>query len=159
MAIKRISDIVGNLKEKYDKSKDKSSWRVLQGMDKEYYDTFISGDKNFYQIKSEEVSPGEMMAVGMRIARMDEELAKIMRTGSPVPFGTVTPQAGKPSIIMAGIQTYSSDSSKLLCKEHLSGKQSELEQKLKCQVDKMMDDPGFRKKYSGHKDRIRRAYI
>jgi hypothetical protein len=101
-------------------------------MDKEYYDTFISGDKNLYQIKSEEVSPGELMAVGMRIARMDEELAKIMRIGSPVPFGTVTPQAGKPSIIMAGIQTYSSDSSKLLCKEHLSGKQSELEQKLKC---------------------------
>ena len=159
MAIKRISDMVGNLKEKYDKSKDKSSWRVLQGMDKEYYDTFISGDKNLYQIKSEEVSPGELMAVGMRIARMDEELAKIMRTGSPVPFGTLTPQAGKPSIIMAGVQTYSSDSSKLLCKEHLSSKQSELEQQLKSQVNKMMDDPGFRKKYRGHKDRIRRAYI
>lgn len=159
MAIKRISEMVYNLKEKYDRSKDKSSWRVLQGMDNEYYDTFISGDKNLYQIKSEEVSPGEMIAVGMRIARMDEDLAKIMRTGSPVPFGTITPQVRKPSIIMTGIQTYSSDSSKLLCKEHLSSKQSSLEQRLKSQVNKMMDDPKFRKKYSEHKDRIRRPYI
>ncbi len=159
MAAKSVSSLVGNLKERYDKSKDRSSWRVLQGMDREYNDTFIAGDKNLWQIKSEEVTTGEMVAVGMRIARMDEELEKIMRTGSPVPFGTVTPQKRKPSIIMAGIQTYSSDSSSLLSREYLSGKQAALEQKLKCQVEKMMDDPAFRKKYTQHKDRIRRAYL
>ncbi len=159
MAAKSVSSLVGNLKERYDKSKDRSSWRVLQGMDREYNDTFIAGDKNLWQIKSEEVTTGEMVAVGMRIARMDEELEKIMRTGSPVPFGTVTPQKRKPSIIMAGIQTYSSDSSSLLSREYLSGKQAALEQKLKCQVAKMMDDPAFRKKYTQHKDRIRRAYL
>lgn len=159
MAVKSISTLVGDLKEKYDKSKNKSSWRVLQGMDRDHYNTFIAGDKNLWQIKSEEVTTGEMFAVGMRIARMDEELEKIMKQGSPVPFGNVTPQRNKPSIIMAGIQTYSSDSSSLLCREFLSGKQAALEERLKGQVEKMKDDPGFRKKYYEHKDRLRRAYL
>lgn len=159
MAVQSISTLVGDLKEKYDKSKNKSSWRVLQGMDRDYYNTFIAGDKNLWQIKSEEVTTGEMFAVGMRISRMDEDLEKIMKQGSPVPFGNVTPQRNKPSIVMAGIQTYSSDSSSLLCREFLSSKQAELEHKLKGQVEKMKDDPAFRKKYVEHKDRVRRAYI
>ena len=159
MAVQSISTLVGYLKEKYDKSKNKSSWRVLQGMDRDYYNTFIAGDKNLWQIKSEEVTTGEMFAVGMRISRMDEDLEKIMKQGSPVPFGNVTPQRNKPSIVMAGIQTYSSDSSSLLCREFLSSKQAELEHKLKGQVEKMKDDPAFRKKYVEHKDRVRRAYI
>ncbi len=159
MPVKSISTLVGDLKEKYDKSKDRSSWRVLQGMDRDHYNTFIAGDRNLWQIRSEEVTAGEMVAVGIRIARMDEELEKIMKQGSPVPFGNVTPQRNKPSIVMAGIQTYSSDSSSLLCREFLSGKQAALEQKLKGQVEKMKDDPEFRKKYSEHKDRLRRAYL
>ncbi len=159
MVIKSISTLVGSLKEKYDKSKDRSSWRVLQGMGRDHYDTFIAGDRNLWQIKSEEVTAGELVAVGMRIARMDEELEKIMKRGSPVPFGNVTPQRNKPSIIMAGIQTYSSDSSSLLCREFLSSKQAALKQKLECQVEKLKDDPVFRKKYYDHKDRLRRAYL
>jgi hypothetical protein len=159
MAVKSISTLVGDLKEKYDKSKNKSSWRVLQGMDRDHYNTFVAGDRNLWQIRSDEVTKGELVAVGMRVARMDEELEKIMRQGSPVPFGNVTPQRNKPSIIMAGIQTYSSDSSSLLCREFLSGKQAALEERLKGQVEKMKDDPAFRKKYGEHKDRLRRAYI
>lgn len=159
MTIKSVSAIVASLKDSYDKSKDKSSWRVLQGMDRDFYNTFIAGDKNLWQVKSEEVTTGEMVAVGMRIARMDEELEKIMKQGSPVPFGNVTPQRNKPSIVMAGIQTYSSDSSRLLCKELLSSKQAALTQKLKDQVEKMKDDPVFRKKYGEHKERLRRAYL
>ncbi|MDP3103940.1 MAG: hypothetical protein Q8M95_04960 [Candidatus Methanoperedens sp.] len=159
MAITSVSSLIGNLKKSYDKSKDRSSWRVLQGMDREYYNTFIAGDRNLWQIRSEEVATGEMVAVGMRIARMDEELEKIMKQGSPVPFGNVTPQRNKPSIVMAGVQTYSSDSSSLLCRELLSSKQAALEEKLKGQVEKMKDDPAFRKKYNEHKDRLRRAYL
>ena len=159
MAVKSVSTLVGSLKEKYDKSKDRSSWRVLQGMDRDHYNTFVAGDKNLWQIRSEEVGAGEIVAVGMRISRMDEELEKIMKQGSPVPFGNVTPQRNKASIVMAGIQTYSSDSSSLLCREFLSSKQAELENKLKGQVEKMKDDPAFRKKYGEHKDRLRRAYI
>jgi hypothetical protein len=159
MTIKSVSAIVANLKDYYDKSKDKSRWRVLQGMDRDHYNTFIATDKHLWQVKSEEVMTGEMIAVGMRIARMDEELEKIMKQGSPVPFGNVTPQLNKPSIVMAGIQTYSSDSSSMLCREFLSSKQAALEERLKGQVEKMKDDPGFRKKYYEHKDRLRRAYI
>ncbi|VVB91301.1 Uncharacterised protein [uncultured archaeon] len=159
MAIKSVSVLVSDLKKSYDRSKNKPGWHVLQGMDRDHYNTFISGDKNLWQVRSEEVAAGEMVAVGMRIARMDEELEKILKQGSPVPFGNVTPQQNKPSIIMAGIQTYSSDSSSLLCREFLSGKQAALEQKLKDQVNKMKDDPAFRKKYNEHKERMRRAYI
>jgi hypothetical protein len=119
----------------------------------------VAGDRNLWQIRSDEVGAGEIVAVGMRISRMDEELEKIMKQGSPVPFGNVTPQQNKPSIIMAGIQTYSSDSSSLLCREFLSGKQAALEEKLKGQVEKMKDDPVFRKKYVEHKDRVRRSYL
>ncbi len=159
MAVKSISTLVGTLKEKYDKSKDRSTWRVLQGMDRDHYNTFIAGDRNLWQIRSDEVTAGELVAVGMRVARMDEELEKIMKQGSPVPFGNVTPQRNRPSIVMAGIQTYSSDSSSLLCREFLSGKQAALEEKLKHQVEKMKDDPVFRKKYGEHKERLRRAYL
>ncbi len=159
MAVKSISTLMGNLKESYDKSKNKAGWKVLQGMNREYYDTFIAGDNNLWQIKSEEVGQGEMVAVGTRISSCDDDLEKIMRRGSPVPFGTVTPASRKLSIIMAGVQIYSSDSSSLLCKDYLSGSQVALEQKLKNQVDKMMDDPAFRKKYGEHKDRMRRAYL
>ncbi len=159
MAIKNISDLMGTLKGRYEKSKNKSGWRVLAGMNREYHDTFIAGDNNLWQIKSEEVKPGELVAVGTKVSRYDEELEKIMKTGSPVPFGTMTPVDRKISIIMAGVQNYSSDSSNLLCREYLSSTQEVLEQKLKQQVSKMMDDPAFRKKYIEHKDRLRRAYL
>ncbi len=95
----------------------------------------------------------------MNVSSHDDKLTKIMKTGSPVPFGTMTPCDRKISIIMAGIQTYSSDSSNLQCREYLSGKQVALEQKLRQQVEIMMDDPAFRKKYAEHKDRLGRAYI
>ncbi len=159
MAIKSVSSLMGNVKKTYDKSKNKSGWRVLSGINREYNDTFIAGDKKLWQVKSEEVSPGESIAVGMKISNFDEDLEKIMKNGSPVPFGTVTPIDKKISVIMAGIQTFSSDSSNLLCKEHLSGKQAQLEQKLKQQVDLMTEDASFRRKYKEHKDRLRRAYI
>ena len=159
MAIKSVSSLMGNVKKTYDKSKNKSGWRVLSGINREYNDTFIAGDKKLWQVKSEEVSPGESIAVGMKISNFDEDLEKIMKNGSPVPFGTVTPIDKKISVIMAGIQTFSSDSSNLLCKEHLSGKQAQLEQKLKQQVDLMTEDASFRRKYKEHKDRLRRAYL
>jgi hypothetical protein len=159
MAIKNVSSLMGNLKQSYDKSKNKSGWRVLSGMNREYNDTFIAGDNKLWQIKSEEVRPGESIAVGMKVSKFDEDLEKIMKNGSPVPFGTVTPIDAKISVIMAGMQTFSSDSSNLLCKEHVSSKQAELEQKLKQQVDFMMDDASFRRKYKEHKDRLKRAYL
>lgn len=159
MAIKSVSSLMGNIKNSYDKSKNKAGWRVLSGMNREYNDTFIAGDNTLWQIKSEEVKPGKFIALGMNVSKFDEDIEKIMTNGSPIPFGSVTPVDKKISIIMAGTQTFSSDSSNLLCKEHLSTKQVQLEQKLKHQVDKMMDDDSFRRDYREHKERLRRAYI
>ncbi|MDW7728082.1 MAG: hypothetical protein SCH70_13460 [Candidatus Methanoperedens sp.] len=81
MKVGSVSSVMEKLKDDYDKSKNKRSWRVLQGMNKEQYDTFIAGDRNIWQIKSEEVGPGENIAVGARISSFDEELEKIMRAG------------------------------------------------------------------------------
>ncbi len=159
MAVKSIRTLMGEMKESFDKSKDRSGWKILQGMDRGYYDAFVAGNERLWQIKSEEVAPGEMVAVGTLISRPDEDIEKIMRTGSPVPFGMVTPMSRKLSIIMAGVQTYSSVSSSLLSREYLSGKQASLELKLRTQVDKMMDDPAFRKRYNEHKDRMAWAYL
>lgn len=159
MAVRSISGMMKAIKQDYDKSKNKSQWCVLSGMNKEYHDTFISGDTKLWQIKSEEVKPGEFMAVGMKVSCFDEDLEKIMKNGSPMPFGTVTPIDKKVSVIMAGMQKYSSDSTNILCREHLSTKQAALEQKLRQQVDLMMEDSIFRKKYKEHKDRLRRAYL
>lgn len=159
MAIKSVSSLMGKVKESYDKSKNKQGWRVLSGSNREYTDTFIAGDNKLWQIKSEEVKSGEFVAVGMKVSKFDEDLEKIMKNGSPVPFGTVTPIDRKISVIMVGMQMYSSDSSSLLCKEHLSNKQAQLEQRLKQQVDHMMEDSVFRRNYREHKDRLRRAYL
>ncbi len=159
MSVQSISTLMGTLKKRYDKSRDKPGWRVLQGMNGRYYNTFVGGDKNLWQIKSEEVTNGEYVAVGGKVSSCDEELEKIMSDGSPVPFGSITPVGKKLSVIMAGMQVYSSDSSSLLCRDYLSNKQAALEEKLKSQVEKMKDDPAFRKRYSEHKDRLRRAYL
>jgi len=159
MTVVNISSLMGKLKESYDKSKNKSSWRVLQGFNREYHDTFIGGDNKLWQIKSEEVRPGEFVAVGMKVSKFDDDILKIMKTGSPIPFGSVTPVDKKISVIMAGVQMYSSDSSNLLSKELLSNKQAELEEKLQDQVNSMKENPIFRRKYNEHKDRLRRAYL
>lgn len=159
MAIKSVSSVMGKVKESYDKSKNKSGWHVLSGINREYHDTFISGDKKLWQIKSEEVKPGEFVAVGMKVSKFDEDLEKIMTNGSPVPFGTVTPIDRKISVIMAGMQNFSSESSNLLCREYISGKQAQLELKLRQQVDIMTEDATFRRKYAEHKDRLTRAYL
>lgn len=159
MAVESIGTLMGNLKKAYDKSKNKSRWCVLHGLNKEYSDTFIAGDNDLWQIKSEEVGQGEFVAAGTRVSRFDSDLEKIMGNGSPVPFGTVTPVSTRISVIMAGMQIYSSDSSNLLCREHLSSKQAALEQKLKDQLNEMMDNPSFRKKYREHKERLGAAYI
>lgn len=159
MNVGSVSSVMENLKDDYDKSKNKKSWRVLQGMNKDYYDTFIAGDRQLWQIKSEEVGPGENIAVGARISSFDEELEKIMRQGSPVPFGTVTPVRNRFTVIMSGVQNFSSESSNMLCKEMLSSKQAALEQELQGQVERMKDDTAFRRKYLEHKDRLKRAYL
>lgn len=159
MTIKSVSSLMGKVKESYDKSKNKKGWRVLSGVRGEYMDTFIAGDNKLWQIKSEEVKSGEFVAVGMKVSKFDEDLEKIMKNGSPIPLNTITPVDRKISVIMAGTQTFSSDSSGLLCREHLSSKQAQLEQRLKQQVDIMMEDRIFRRSYREHKERMKKAYL
>ena len=159
MKVESVSSVMENLKDSYGKSKNKKSWRILQGMNKDYYDTFIAGDKNLWQIKSEEVGAGQNVAVGAKISSFDEELEKIMKRGSPIPFGMVTPIRDRFSIIMSGVQNFSSESSNMLCKEMLSSKQASLESELQGQIESMKEDTAFRRKYLEHKDRLRRAYL
>ena len=53
------------------------------------------GDKKLWQIKSEEVTPGEFVAVGMKVSKFDEDLEKIMKNGSPYLSGLLPLLTGK----------------------------------------------------------------
>ncbi len=57
MSVKSIRILMGEMKESFDKSRDRSGWKVLQGMNRGYYDAFLAGDNRLWQIKSEEVAP------------------------------------------------------------------------------------------------------
>lgn len=157
--IKDIRGLMREMKERYDRSESKETWRVLQGMGGNRYDTFVLGDGVLWQIKAEEVAPNEMLAVGTKITRFDEEVEKIMGVGSPVPFGTITPQGGGLSIIMAGIQMFSSDSASQLVKNYLSSKQEALESKLRQQIESLGMDKPFLRRYREHRERLLRPYI
>jgi hypothetical protein len=67
MAIKSISTLMGDLKESYDKSKDRSSWKVLQGMNREYYDTFVAGDNKIVANKIRRSRDGRDGSCGQEI--------------------------------------------------------------------------------------------
>lgn len=160
MGTKPAKDLMKEMKNRYDKNP--MNWRVLTGLDsKNRYDTFISsGDKRLWQIKTEQVSRNEIIGTGMKVAKMDEEIEKIMKAGASVPFGIISPQSKNLAIIMAGIQQYSSSSTDQLKREHVSSKQAKLQFELEKEVESMINrDPSMSKKYKAYKDLQNKSYI
>nr|MDO8080978.1 hypothetical protein [Candidatus Freyarchaeota archaeon] len=159
MSAKSIDEIMAELKKQYDKSQHKELWRVLTGRNpKDNYDTFITTDKDMWQIKSEFVGPGQAVGVGSNVRRIDDEIRSVVNQGTPVPFGMLVPQTREIAIILAGIQNYSSESVDKLARHHVSDKQSELEEKLDEELEKLMQNPDLKKEYKRHKERSARPY-
>ncbi|WXG41991.1 MAG: hypothetical protein WED07_14715 [Candidatus Freyarchaeum deiterrae] len=159
MSAKSIDEIMIELKKQYDRSKHKELWRVLTGRNpKDNYDTFITTDKDVWQIKSEFVGSGQAVGVGSNVRRIDDEIRRVVNQGTPVPFGMLIPQNRDLAIILAGIQNYSSESVDKLARHHVSDKQPELEEKLDEELEKLLQNPDFKKEYERHKDRSQRLY-
>jgi hypothetical protein len=157
--VKSIDEIMSELKKQYDRSQHQELWRVLTGRNsKDTYDTFITTDKNLWQIKSEFIAPGQAVGVGSNVRRIDDEIRKVVNQGTPVPFGMLVPQTREIAIILAGIQNYSSESVDKLARHHFSDKQSELDEKLNEELEKLLQNPDLRKEYKRHKERSARPY-
>jgi hypothetical protein len=161
MRIKPSTDIARILKEKWERSNSKEEWRVLTGRNpKGRYDMFVSSPERLWQLKIELTGDNEAMSFGLEAGKMDEEIKRLMKTGSPVPFGLISPQK-KPdlAIIMAGIQQYSSDSAYQLSRECISDKQVELDERLDREIEEMRKNPLLRRKYDTHKEKEQRLYV
>jgi hypothetical protein len=141
-----IDELMRYLKRQYDSSNQRHEWRALTGRDhvKGVYDTFLFSEEKIYQIKAAEVARGRMVAVGGEIGSNSPDLADMSKDGSPIPIGMVSRAADASSVILFGMQQYSSETADTLKLEYFESKQERLERDLKTQLDKALERPEFR---------------
>ena len=137
------------LKSRYDSSERKQDWRALSGRNHATgdYDTFVFAEDKVYQIKAVEVSPRNMVGVGCEVGSCSPDLSEISKKGSPVPLGVVSRSPEASSIMMFGLQQYSSDATLLLKDEFFSSRQDRLESDLKRRLDRLLERPQLRSSY------------
>jgi hypothetical protein len=159
MGIASSAEITRALKEQWDRSKQKAGWRVLTGRNyKGRYDMFISNPERLWQLKFELTGQNEAVGFGMDVGKLDDEIERLMRAGSPVPFGLISPQKAELAIIMAGVQQYSSDSTQTLCTEYISRAQAKLDEHLDCELERLDAEPQFRRRHREQKEREQTPY-
>ncbi|MDH3366078.1 MAG: hypothetical protein OEM29_08795 [Thermoplasmata archaeon] len=144
-----IDELMRGLKRQYDSSSRRHEWRALTGRDhvKGVYDTFVFSDEKTYQIKAAEVAPKRVIAVGGEVGTSSTDLAEISRNGSPVPIGIMSRSTDASSIVLFGMQQYSSEIADTLKAEYFQSKQDRLERDLKAQLDRLLERPEFRATY------------
>ncbi len=146
MEVLGIDQLMRLLKKQYDSSSQRHQWRALTGRDhvKGFYDTFLFSDDTIYQIKAAEIARGSMIAVGGEVGSNSPDLAAASRHGSPVPIGMVSRSADASSVILFGMQQYSSETADLLKLEYFESKQERLERDLNTQLERALERPEFR---------------
>lgn len=144
-----IEDFMFYLKGRYDLSDRKHDWRALTGRNHVggEYDTFILTDEKMFQIKAREVAPKKMAAVAAEVGGPSPDLMDIIKGGSPVPLNVVARSPSAYSVIMFGMQQYSSDISDLLRREYYASKQDKLEMELKSGLDVLLQRPEYRRSF------------
>lgn len=149
MEFRGIDEFMRRLKMRYDLSERKQDWRALTGRDhvSSRYDTFIFTDEKVYQIKAAEVIPGTMVAAAVELGSPSTDLLEVIKGGAPVPLNVVSRLPSAYSIIMFGMQHYSSDISDLLRREYYSSKQDRLESELERNMRALLDRPEYRRAY------------
>ncbi len=161
--IKPSTEIVKLLKKQWDRSKEieRCEWRVLSGRNqKGRYDLFISTPERIWQLKLEQTGDNKAIGFGLEIGKPDDDLNKLFMCGAPAPFGLVSPAAGDDlAIVVAGIQQYSSESTYKLCRNYISDKQAELDERLDCEIERMKSNPLLRYQYREQKEREMRSYL
>ena len=141
-----IDEFKFNLKGRYDLSERKQDWRALTGRNhlRSEYDTFIFTDEKVFQIKAQEVAPKKMAAVATEVGGPSPDLLEVIKGGAPVPLNVIARAPSAYSVIMFGMQQYSSDISDLLSREYFSSKQDQLERDLQRGLDVLLQRPEFR---------------
>jgi len=131
----------------YQRDRRKREWRVLEGMDSRgHYDLFFYGPSaGLWQIKAEAKSPYEFLGVGAKLVRrkVDERVKQVVEEGRPVPFGlmSIHPERRDHVIIAAGVGKYSESTERL--RELLSGRQRDLDVKLRRELERLCRREGL----------------
>lgn len=144
-----IDEFMRYLKGRYDSSERKQDWRALTGRNhvSSEYDTFIFTNEKVYQIKATEIVPKKMAAVATELGSPSPDLLDVIKGGSPVPLNVISRSPSAYSVIMFGMQHYSSDISDLLRREYYSSKQDKLESELESSVKTLLERPEYRRVY------------
>jgi hypothetical protein len=149
-----IDDFMMYLKGRFDLSERKQDWRALTGRNHvdATYDTFIFTDQKVFQIKAKEVAPKMMAAVASEVGGPSPDLLEVIKGGSPVPLNVIARSPSAYSVIMFGMQQYSSDISDLLRREYYSSKQDQLERDMQRGLEVLLQRPEYRHAYRSLSD-------
>jgi len=149
MELQGIDEFMRYLKVKFDESERKQDWRALTGRNhvQGQNDTFIFTDTKVYQIKSVEVAKHRMAAVGREVGGPSPDMLELVKGGAPIPLNVVSRSTDAYSVIMFGMQQYSSEVADLFRNEYYSSRQDELQTDLRRQLNILLEMPEYRASY------------
>jgi len=149
MEFQGIDEFMRYLKVKFDESERKQDWRALTGRNhvQGQNDTFIFSDTKVYQIKSVEVAQHRMAAVGREVGGPSPDMLELVKGGAPIPLNVVSRSPDAYSVIMFGMQQYSSEVADLFRNEYYSSRQDELQTDLRRQLNVLLERPEYRASY------------
>jgi len=144
-----IDEFMLYLKAQFDKSDRRQDWRALTGRDhmRSSYDTFIFTDEKVFQVKAKEFAPKQMASVALEVGDPSPDLLELIKGGAPVPLNVISRTPSAYSVIMFGMQQYSSDVSDLLRTEYYSSRQDRLESDLDRSLKVRLERPEYRRAY------------
>jgi len=150
-----IDEFMVYLKARFDRSDRRQDWRALTGRDHvtSAYDTFIFTDERVFQVTAKEFVPGKMASVAREVGNPSPDLLELIKGGASVPLNVISRAPSEHSVIMFGIQQYSSEVSDLLRREYYSSRQDQLESDLDRSLDALLDRPEYRRAYRDLRDR------
>ncbi len=150
-----IDEFMVYLKAQFDRSGRRQDWRALTGRDHvtSAYDTFIFTDEKVFQVKAKEFVPGKMASVAREVGNPSSDLLELIKGGASVPLNVTSRTPSEHSVIMFGIQQYSSEVSDLLRREYYSSRQDQLESDLSRSLDALLERPEYRRAYRDLRDR------
>jgi ABC-type molybdate transport system substrate-binding protein len=144
-----IDEFMLYLKTQFDRSERKQDWRALTGRDhvSSAYDTFIFTDQKVFQVKAKEFAPKKMASVACEVGDPSPDLLELIKAGAPVPLNVISRAPSAYSVIMFGMQQYSSEVSDTLCREYYSSRQDRLESDLSRSLKVLLERPDYRRAY------------
>jgi len=144
-----IDEFMRYLKVKFDESERRQDWRALTGRNHVHAenDTFIFTDRKVYQIKSVEVAPQKMTAVATEVGGPSPDMLELVKGGAPMPLHVVSASPNAYSVIMFGLQQYSSEIADTLRNEYYPSKQDELHRDLDRKLKVMLEKPEYKSSY------------